>query len=118
MNSASGFVIENGVLKKYKLIQDLSSNIDDETEIAATVFRGHHDEITRVMRYLGTMGEETKISETISEFTTAGLEKSQLKSALREFPSLKAAMFVELWNRGTVEMAYSHSGYPFVTDWL
>lgn len=60
MSNAGGFVIENGVLKEYRLIQDLSSNIDDETQIAATVFRGHHDEITRAMRYLGTTGGENE----------------------------------------------------------
>jgi hypothetical protein len=88
--------------------------IDDRMEIANAVFRGLHTDVTAAIQSLGIYVKKARISDDISEFVIG--EKELVMQVMQEFPNLKVAMFVEFFHTSQIYMAYSRSGYPYITD--
>lgn len=87
---------------------------DDDTEIVNAVFRGLDCDVNEARKALKSEPTIKTVTLGISEFVLD--DKEEIQYILKNFSSLKAAMFVEQWILSKVHMAYSRSGYPHITD--
>ena len=95
-------------------ITDYTNVLNSATYICNAIFRGISNDVEKALNHINAKSKKKYVSTAIYEFFLN--DEDEIKLILKEYPNLKAAMFLANFSRGTVTTAYSKSGYPFVTN--